>query len=336
MIRRRSYITVAAAVSVFALVGVTQEAKAGALGFATTQISDFTISNGGGVLTFPGSLAVVSGVSNTESASSTLNGITVSSSVLATQPAINQVCQGNCAVFTPPGAQSFSLVTPTLALGTTPFAQAATNLGPLAVVSLGGGPAGANSNTAAQTQLIGANTGQGNAANGNTAGFTLTLTGSGTENITGTFNALTQINAQTDKTGSSGLASTDFEILITDTTGAITYFDWKPNGTGGGASGTGLVSVADQGVNLNTQRSANFPNLSLSYMASNPGGLANTTAADFLSFTASLPEGVPLDFSITQTNLAQATSVPEPMTLALFGTGLLGLGVISRKRRRRA
>ena len=322
---RRTSLALTMAASAIALIGVTQEAQAGALGFATTQISNFTVSANGTVLTNPTTIVVASS-NNTESASATFNGASTTSSVVAVAPAVNNVCLGNCTVV---NTQPFQLVTPTLNPATTPFAQAATQLGTGNIVAgINGAPAGANSNTAAQTQLLGANTGQGNASDGNTAGFILVFnsTTATSEDVTGTFDAFTQLLAQTDAAGTTGLATSSFSIKISEN--GVTLFSWAPNGTGNGATGPDAVTANDQGVDLNQSLSADFPNQSVPYMASGTG----------LSFVADLPTNVPLNFAISQTNIASATSiaVPEPMSLALFGAGLFGLGVFVRRRRQRA
>ena len=323
MARRLSHLTFAAAVSAIALLGATQGAQAGAAAFSTTQISNFIISNGSGPLT-NGVNVTLSNPLNAESTSATLNATNTVNSNLAVAPNDNQSCLGNCAGFTPGNA--FTLVTPTLQVSKTPFVQSAANLGPDELVNVPPLPAGAMANSAAQVQLIGANTGQSNSNVGVTAGFVLTLVGAGgSENITGTFNAFTQLLAQTDSTGASSFAQSSYQILVTDQNNNL-LFSWNPNGLNTNASGSDLVSVNDMGVNLNNQRSANFDNLVLPYMASGTG----------LTFTANLPENVPLNFLITQRNFASAISIPEPMSLALFGAGLLGFGVVSRKRRRRA
>ncbi|MGH7089880.1 MAG: hypothetical protein ACREFQ_13360, partial [Stellaceae bacterium] len=137
----RTSLALAAAVSAIALVGASQEAHAGALGFGTPQISDFTFSNAGGVLTDNGlgtGSVIIGGSLNTESTSATLDSLPpASSTALAIQPLVNQSCEGNCAAVS---LNPFSLVTPTLNPATTPFAQAAANLSANSVVNVTVGP----------------------------------------------------------------------------------------------------------------------------------------------------------------------------------------------------
>lgn len=319
MARRYSSITFAAAVSTLAFAVATQEAQAAAYAFSTIQISNFAITSSAALnVTVPGLLG--------ETPSANLNGVPapVAPDALAppSQAGTIQACIGDC---TAVSMNPFVEVTPPLSTGS--FAQAAdfanNNVAP------------STSDTAAQVQVVGAATGNGSAENQQVVGFQFVLvTSPPTTSAAATvsFDALTNLIEGVTAPGVSAKTNDQFTIEIDcnqvggcggGTTDGEALVVWSPNSSPSGAIGGTATNPSNVDLNF----------ASVSQVGP---GTKSYSASGALSLTSVLPTNTDLTFNITQVNGAQATSIPEPMSLALFGTGLLGLGVFARRRRRQA
>jgi hypothetical protein len=358
-LRRFHLAAAAAAIGLAALVGFSNQARAGAYAFSLTEVSNFSLfcADAAGCPTGAGTISQNSTLTtatfstlnffNTQSSTALLDG--VPSAGVPSNPGdgvIQQACLGSCpaAVTTSP-FQFFGAVPPPANVPAPPgtFVDVANQLTG-AIVSgpftpPGGQPitlvAPASANTVAQAQLVG-NHVAGLSASQITlsAGFVFTLAGNGTETIGMKFSALEQLIAALDPQGFAATASAKYQITITcaETTdcnpgdgvilpGAV-VFDWTPDGT---ATITG-GNVSSAGCNLQNSRNENFVNQTTSL---------TTPLCDFQA-TVTLFEGVQYNFTITQHNDISAASiaaVPEPKSLALLAAGLLAIGFTVRRRR---
>lgn len=116
--------------------------------------------------------------------------------------------------------------------------------------------------------------------------------------------------------------ATDFHVTFTDLPQGVTIDNAPPNG----CVGQGLVMCSvEGGANLWTSV-LNGPN-SVSFFA--PSGVV---MVQFDQFFVNIPFNAPLDHVTFTGEWTQSAAIPEPGSLALFGTGLLGLaGTLRRK-----
>lgn len=320
----RIQLATATALGVIALVGFSGQAHAGAFAFATTQVTGFQIkANNSAGAELTGADFSALNVNTSQTAQATLDGTTVNGVANPASGVIQQACIGNhCPLVSP-----FSFFGPPPPINGS-FAQAATQLSGT-IVNVGAGAGGANANVAAQTQLTGTHVTSVSPGDLNvSAGFAFVLAGApGTSRtIDINFAATTQLVAGLDTKGKNAQANSKYEIKITcaQSAGCGTFannavvFDWKPDGTTSITGGT----VNSAGVNLNNSVSENFLN-----QVNDTGVQSGTFDA-----TVGLVEGVQYNFSIDHNDSVDATSVPEPATLAMFAAGLLGLGFTARRR----
>lgn len=185
----------------------------------------------------------------------------------------------------------------------------------------------ASANVVGEVQLVGNGNGSAGASVGTIAGFDFIAATN--DRLGFRFDAIpfleVLLNADTGA-GSFAQAGYSFNITIRDNTAGVDVLNWSPDGAGGIGTGTSISDTFD---------------LTDSIAASNPGDTDARNAALSSFFFAAVSDPLTagneytLNIAINATNV-NAIKVPEPGILAMFGTGLLGLGLLARRRRRRA
>lgn len=141
---------------------------------------------------------------------------------------------------------------------------------------------------------------------------------------------LNSINVSTTGSGTLTIAVTDTDFLFSDTTTLITFFALLGGTTDGTVTLDVYVDDGNDEFALTT--------LIASLGAFGPGAFSDITSA-LATLTGTY--SITLVATITHTGAGQVSSfdaeieIPEPSTLLVFGIGLLSLGLVIRRRRRR-
>ncbi len=151
--------------------------------------------------------------------------------------------------------------------------------------------------------------------------FTFTLANDLTQGITVDFDTIVHLLAYLDSANGSAHGGTSWNINLSVLNGP-TVFNWSPDGTAGGI--TGGTEIADS-CNMNASRTV--------LQAGQTGyDCTGREAATSVALTA----GTQYQLSISHNTLSDVTVVPEPDTIAVMGLGLLGLGLVSRRKSKKA
>jgi hypothetical protein len=332
--------TLAAMIAGALAVGISGQASAYIYGGASMDVSGLTI----GIFNNDGTLATINNFDFQTQTTSNLNG--------TDGPTSTKACSGlpgtaNSCNSTGVGPVLNSLPS---SIGISRTDNSFTLLGPTA-----GGEFGSADNVIWQSELVGtpganpthvqgiaeaqisSGTNAGSSSNiRSTTGYTFTFeVGPGGGSFVMTFDANAYTYAQNiDPTTLAGTASATSATQFT-LTGAGESVLWEPSGLGAGSSVTtcsgGVVcSVTNDTQNLNYQASAPFG-------STDSGGPDGSLTSLFGLSLTDLAEGT-YSFTISTTQTVNVTrfAAPEPGTLLLLGSSVLGIGLTRRFKGRRA